>query len=174
MDSPTESKIELLERQFTFWEKGLYACYAIAFTMLTHAVIKAHENMVLTDMLFSMERKLRTTAPLVSSQYNADIWYIMGSPWRSLLWIFVELAILIFATTLAFHPAWRKFPLAKRLDLIFGYFFSAWIVLLSLGVQQPSDVQNGINVLAIASLLVLGLAYWWFRGKQYRAEEVFP
>ncbi|MCI0549709.1 MAG: hypothetical protein L0287_02005 [Anaerolineae bacterium] len=172
MNSAFESGIEMLERQFIRWEKGLYACYAIAFTMLAHAVVKARENTVLADMLLSMERQERKTTAIVSSQYNADIFYILVSPWRSMLWMVVELAILIFAITLALHPKWRKFPLAKRLDLIFGYFLAAWVALLSLGAQNPDDI--GITYLAIGSLVVLGLAYWWFRRKKDRAEEVFP
>lgn len=174
MNSPFESGIEMLERPFIRWEKGLYACYAIAFTMLAHAVVKARENTVLTDMLLFMERQARTTNPLVHSQYNGDIFYIMGSSWRSVLWMVVELAILLLAVTLAFHPTWRKFPFAKRLDLVFGYFLAGWVVLLSLGAQNPDNFGNGMNFLTIGSLLVLGLAYWWFRRKKDRAEEVFP
>lgn len=174
MDSAFESKVELLERQLIHWEKGLYICYGTAVTMLAHAVIKAHENMVLTDILLFMERKSRMTTPLVSSQYNADVLYVMGSSWRSILWLVVELTILILATTLAFHPIWRKFPIAKRFDLIFGYFLAAWVALLSLGVQNPLDFEYGFDILAIGSLLFLGLAYWWFRRKRDRAEEIFP
>lgn len=174
MNSAFESGIEMLERQFIRWEKGLYACYAIAFTMLAHAIVKARENTVLADVLFNMERMPRTTTPLISSENNGDIFYILGSPWRSTLWMVVELSILILAITLALHPTWRKFPFAKRLDLIFGYFLAAWIVLLSLGAQIPDDFGNGMNVLTIGSLLVIGLAYWWFRRKKDRAEEVFP
>lgn len=174
MNNAFESGIEILERQFIRWEKGLYACYAIAFTMLAHAVVKARENTVLADMLLFMDRQERTFPAIVSSQYNADMFYILASPWRSTLWMVVELAILMFAITLALHPKWRKFPVTKRLDLIFGYFFAAWIVLLSLGAQNPDDFGNGMNVLTIGSLLVLGLAYWWFRRKKDRAEEVFP
>jgi hypothetical protein len=174
MNSTLESGIEKLEHQFIHWEKGLYACYGIAFTMLAHAIVKARENTVLTDMLFSMERQTRTTLPMVSSQNNADIFYIMGASWRSALWMVVGLAILILAVTLAFHPTWRKFPLAKRLNLIFGYLLAAWVVLFSVGAQYPDDFSNGMKFLAIGSLLALGLAYWWFRRNKDRAEEVFP
>ena len=175
MNNAFESGIEKLERQFILWEKGLYACYAIAFTMLAHAVVKARENTVLTDMLLFMDRKARATDPLVSSQYNGDIFYIMGaSSWRSIFWMVVELAILILAITLALHPTWRKLPFAKRLDLVFGYFLAAWVVLLSLGAQYPDDFGNGMNFMTIGSLLVLGLAYWWFRRERDRAEAVFP
>jgi hypothetical protein len=173
MNSAFESGIEMLERQFIRWEKGLYACYGIAFTMLAHAIVKARENTVLADMLFSMERQASTTSTMVSSENNADIFYILGASWRSTLWMIVELAILMLAVTLAFHPTWRNFPLAKRLDLIFGYLLSAWVVLLSLGAQIPDDFGNGLNFLTIGSLLVLGLAYWWFRRKKDKAEEVF-
>lgn len=174
MNSAFESGIEKLEHQFIRWEKGLYACYGVAFTMLAHAVVKARENTVLIDMLFFMEREARTTDPLISSQYNGDIFYILGASWRFVLWMVIELAILILAVTLAFHPMWRKFPLAKRLDLIFGYLLAAWVVLFSVGAQNPDDFGNGMNVLVIGSLLALGLAYWWFRRKKDRAEEVFP
>lgn len=174
MNSAFESGIEKLERQFMQWEKGLYACYAIAFTMLAHAVVKARENTVLADMLLFMDRQERTTTAIVSSETNGDIAYIMGASWRSVLWMGVEMAILILAVTLAFHPTWRKFPLAKRLELVFGYFLAAWVVLLSLGAQNPDDFGNGMNFLTIGSLLVLGLAYWLFRRKKERAEEVFP
>lgn len=174
MDSSVESRMELLERQVVYWEKGLYACYAVAVTMLAQAIVKAHENRILTDMLLFMERKGRATTPLVPSQYNADVLYVMGSPWRSTLWITVEMAILILAMTLAVHPTWRKFPFTKRLDLIFGYLLAAWVVLLSLGAQIPDDIGNGLNVLLMGSLLALGLAYWWFRRKKDTAEEIFP
>lgn len=174
MDSSVGSTIELLERKLIQWEKGLYASYAVAFTVLAHAVIKARENMVLTDVLFYMERTTRSTPPLITSQYNADILYIMGSAWRSTLWIIVEMVILILVTTLAVHPTWRTFPLAKRLDLIFGYLLAGWIVLLSLGAQMPLEVGNGLNVLLVGSLFILGLAYRWFRRKKDTAEEIFP
>jgi|SRR5688572_2333004 LPXTG-motif cell wall-anchored protein len=174
MNSAFESGIEKLEGQLILWEKGLYACYAIAFTMLAHAVVKARENTVLADMIFNMERLPRTTTPFISSQYNGDIFYIMGASWRSVLWMVVEVAILLLAVTLAFHPTWRKFTLAKRLDLVFGYFLAAWVVLLSLGAQNPDDFGNGMNFLTVGSLLLLGLAYWWFRRKKDRAEEAFP
>lgn len=174
MENPNEAKIELLERNFEGWEKGLYACYGVAITMLVHAIVKARENTVLADMLLFMERHSRTTPPLVSSEYNADLLYVLGSSWRSTLWVVVELAILALATTLALHPTWRKFPLAKRINLIFGYFLAAWVVLLSLGAQNPDDFGNGLNALAIGSLLVLVIAFWWLRRKKGEAEEVFP
>jgi len=85
-----------------------------------------------------------------------------------------SLVTLLPGILLALLPAWRKVPLSKRIKLIFGYFLAAWVVLLSIGVQEPNNVTNGYNFLLIASAIAIGVGYWWLRRKQKEPEEGFP
>lgn len=174
MDSKLAEKIERLEVQLPRWEKGLYAGFGAAFTMLAGAFVKASENTVLTSALFSIEDKVGSTNLSVFSQYYTDLAYVYVSPWRLLLCLFFEVAVIAAVAILTFHSTWRKIPLSKRLDLIFGYLLAGWIALLSLGAQDPLNVGNGYNVFVIVYLLVLGMGYWQLRRKKEKAEEVFP
>jgi hypothetical protein len=170
MDSKLAEKIERIESQLPRWEKWLYACYSAAFVMLAHAFIKAYENQMLTDALFSIDDQAGATN-LPGFTHFTNIYY---SVWRILLWLFLQFATLAPAAILAFHPTWRKIPLAKRLDLIGGYLLAAWVALLVLGAQDPLNVSNAYNVFVIVYLLALGLGNWQLRRKKDKAEEVFP
>ncbi len=174
MESNLTEKIERLEAQLLRWEKWLYACYGAAFTLLAQAFVKAYENQRFVNVFFSIDKDAGAIRGSVFQQYNADIFQGLISPWRILLWLFLEFAFLAPATILAFHPPWRKIVLAKRLDLIFGYLLAGWVALLSLGAQDPLNVGAGYNVFVIAYLLALGLGYWQLRRNKDKAEEVFP
>ena len=58
--------------------------------------------------------------------------------------------------------------------LIVGFFFSAWVVLLALGVQDPLNVPDSYNFLVLGSAIAIGAGYWWLRRKQTKAEVIFP
>jgi len=187
MENKLAEKIERLEAQLPRWEKWLYAYYGVAFTMLVHAFIKADENQMLVDALLFIEKKAGITPSLLTPTfftplppdlipYYSNISYAMISNGRIALWFVVQFFILACAAILAFHPAWRKIALAKRLDLIFGYLLAGWITLLSLGAQDPHNVDDGYGntVVVVVYLLALGLGYWWLRRKKDKAEEVFP
>ena len=175
MESNLAEKTERLEAQLPRWEKWLYACYSAAVIMLVHAFIKASENFLLADLLFSLEQKagVPTNIPNYFGYVN-NVNNVILSPERNWLWVIVELVALAPAAILAFHSAWRKVPLVKRLDLIFGFLLAGWVNLLALGAQNPLNASDGYNVLVIGYLLALGLGYWWLRRKKDRAEEVFP
>lgn len=168
MDNKLAEKIERLEAQLPRWEKWLYACFGVAFTMLIHAFIKAHENQLATEAFFMLEKEAGSDLT-----FPSQLWLSFSS-WRPLLWLFVQFATLVPAAILAFHSAWRKVTLNKRLDLIFGFLLAGWVTLLSLGAQDPLNAPNGYNTLVVVYLLALGLGYWWLRRKKERAEEVFP
>ena len=175
MENKLAEKIERLEAQLPRWEKWLYACISAAVIMLVHAFIKASENFLLADLLFSIEQKtlVPTTIPNYFGYVN-NVNNVILSPERYWLWLIVELAALTPAAILAFHSAWRKVPLVKRPDLIAAYLLAAWVNLLVLGAQNPLPVSNAYNFFAFGYLLVLGLGYWWLRRKKEKAEEVFP
>jgi hypothetical protein len=183
MENKLAEKIERLEAQLPRWEKWLYACYSAAFIMLAHGFVKAYENQMLTDALFFIEKKAGITPssyvfftppPPDLFHYYSNINFAMISSWRIALWVVVQFLILACAAILAFHPAWRKIALAKRLDLIFGYLLAGWVVLNSRGAQDPYNVSDGFNILILVYLFALGLGYWWLRRKKDSAEEVFP
>lgn len=163
-----------MEQQFSLWERVLYICYGIVFTLLAHAIIKAHENTVLADALFFIKQNTEVTNSSALAPYDYHMDSIIFSPWRLLLLMVVELFILICAGILSFRPVWRNISLAKRLDLIFGYFLAVWVGLFSLGAQNPLDIGNGYNFFVISYILILVLGYWRLRHKRERAEEVFP
>ena len=175
MDNKLAEKIEQLEAQLPRWEKWLYACFSAAIVMLAHAFIKASENFMLTDFLFSIEKEVVVPANVPNNYvYVQNAYNFLLPPERYWLWLIVELVAFVPAVILSFHPLWRKVALTKRIDLIFGYLLAGWVTLLSLGAQDPLNVGNGYNVLVIFYLLALGLGYWWLRRKKDRAEEVFP
>jgi hypothetical protein len=182
MDSKLTEKIERLEAQLPRWEKWLYVCYSAAFVMLAQAFIKAHENYLLADALFFIEKKAGvipsngffTPPPPDVREYYINLNHAMISNWRIALWLIILFLILACAAILAFHPAWRKIALAKRLDLIFGFLLAAWINFLSLGAQDLLNIPGEYNVLVVVYLLALGIGYWWQGRKKDKAEEVFP
>lgn len=168
MESNLAEKIERLEAQLPRWEKWLYACFGVAITMFIHAFIKAYENQLATDAFFALQKEAGRDL-----SFPSQLWLSFSS-WRPLLWLFIQFAILVPAAILAFHSTWRKIPLKKRLDLIFGYLLAGWIVLLSLGAQDPLNVGDAYNFFVLGYILAIGLGYWWLRRKKDKAEEVFP
>jgi hypothetical protein len=137
-------KIEDLEKQLPHWEKWLFVCYGAAFTFLATVIVKAVEP---------VERA-----------------YLMNA----LVWIIVQLATLFPGVLLSVHSEWRKVSINKRLNLIFGFFLTSWVVFLSLGAQDLNNVADGYNVLLVGSAIAIGVGYWRLRRKQAGAEEVFP
>jgi len=179
MENKLAEKIERFEAQLPRWEKWLYACYSAAFILLAHGFVKAYENQTLINALSIVETKAGITRPSFFTPtpefyYFSYINDAMISNWRIALWFVVQFFILACAAILAFHPAWRKIALAKRLDLIFGYLLAGWVTLLSLGAQNSLNAPNGYNTLVVVYLLALGLGYWQLRKRQARTEEVFP
>jgi hypothetical protein len=174
MGSDLAEKIEKLEARFPRWEKWLYACYGAVFMMLAHSFIKASENTALTKALFFIESKVGTTNLPGFSQYYTNLAYVYLSPWRLLIWLIIEMAVLVPAAILAFHSAWRKIVLARRLNLIFAYLLAGWVNLLSLAVPDPRSVPDGYNTVIVVYLLAMALGYGWLRRKKNKAEEVFP
>lgn len=170
--------IEQIEQRLSVWEKWLYACYSASFIMLVHAFIKNHENTVLSGALFFIENEAGVTNSPANFetfyQYFTDLFVAFISPGRLVLWLVIQLAILISAATLAFHPTWKKIMLSKRLDMIFGYLLAGWITLLSLGAQDQLNAGGGYNAIVVVYLLALGLGYRLLRRKKDKAEEVFP
>lgn len=170
--------MEQLEQKLLNREKWLYACFAAAFLLLAHAIVKAYENSVLTSALFFIEAKAGVFNWPMNAQelndYYSQLSIVYVSPARLFIWMAVEVFALGSAAVLAFHSVFRKIALDKRLDLIFGYLLAGWAALLSLGAQDPLNMTGGYNVLVVVYLLALGLGYWWLRRKRERAEEVFP
>lgn len=169
MESKNVPTMDQLEQKLVGWEKWLYASFGIAVIMLAQAFLKAYENQLLVNVLFSIQEECP-----VSEQHDAEISTGLISPGRILFWLFLELLILAPAAILSFHSAWRKVHLTSRYDLIFGYLLAGWIMLLSLGAQDPDNVSDGYNVLALVFLFAIGLGYWLTRRKKDNAEEVFP
>ncbi|GER78665.1 MAG: hypothetical protein M5U11_02245 [Anaerolineales bacterium] len=169
MESKNIPTTEQLERKLLGWEKWLYACFGMAVIMLAQAFLKAYENQLLVNVLFSVQEKYP-----VFDQHYAELSTGLISPARILFWLFLELLTLTPAAILSFHSTWRKVRLANRYDLIFGYLLAGWIMLLSLGAQDPVNVSNGYNVFALVFLFTIGLGYWLTRRKKDKAEEVFP
>ncbi|MFZ5855510.1 MAG: hypothetical protein ACOYZ6_01655 [Chloroflexota bacterium] len=165
-----ESKnYSVMEQKLSVWEKWLYASFSLAIVMLVQAFLKAYENQLIVNVLFSIQEEYP-----VFEQHYAELAPGLISPARILLWLFLELLTLTPAAILCFHSAWRNVGLAKRHDLVFGYLLAGWVTLLSLGAQDPVNVSNGYNVLVVVFLLAIGLGYWLTRRKKDKAEEVFP
>lgn len=166
-----------IEQKLAKWEKGLYACYGAAISLLFSAIIKAVENTKLAGMLFSIEEKAGAANLPIFAEYYTEIGFIMISPWRLLLWAVLEIACLGMAVILIAHPAWRKAPSSKWTNLIFGYFFAGWVTLLALGAQDPinvAEVSPAYNILVVGYLAAIGAGYWLTHRKKDRAEEIFP
>jgi len=172
MGSKPSPLVEQLEARLPRWEKGLYACFGAAGVMLAHGFIKAYENTMLTGLLFSLEEEAGIFHVMYRYSYSLSEVYI--SPGRIVLWLVVQLIPLVLAAILGFHSRWRKVTLTKRLNLIAGYLLAGWLVLLSLGAQDPLNVGDGYKLVVIVYLLALGLGYWYLRRRKDQAEEIFP
>lgn len=162
------------EQMLPLWERWLYAGFGGAFIMLLHAIIKAFENQRLTNAFFYLEDKLEAANMPGYNDYLGNLYFGMHSPLRSGFGTAVVILFIALAAHLAFNGKWRKVGLNQRLDLIFGFLLAGWIVLLSLGVEDPLNVGGGYSILVILYALGLGLGYWWLRRKKDKAEEVFP
>lgn len=169
MESKNIPTMEQIEQKLFVWEKWLFASFGIAVIMLAQALLKAYENQLLVNALFSVQEKYP-----VFDQYYSELSTGLISPARILFWLILELLTLTPAAILSFHSTWRKVHLASRYNLIFGYLLAGWIMLLSLGAQDPVNVSNGYNVVALVFLFAIGLGYWLTQRKKDKAEEVFP
>jgi len=181
MDGNLAEKIEKLEAQLPLWEKGLFAAYGAAITMLANSIARGFEKSYLTSAFFkSLENidpaAFTENAPpiMLTDPVALNLQRALFVPYWQVLGFFLLIVILIPGAWLVFHPTWRQASLAKRQGLIFGYLLADWIVLLSLGAQEPGNVGDGYNVFVLAYLLALVLGYGWLRRKKDKAEEVFP
>jgi hypothetical protein len=172
-------KIERLEAQLPRWEKWLLICYGMAFTMFVNAVIRGVENAYLNEAFVFTDQEIKAMGPNFSfnnipvSIYDAFSKSLNAPWWILFVWIFM-LVMLLPGILLSIHSGWRKISLAKRFNLIFGYFISAWVVFLSIGAENPNGTPDGYIFLLVASAIAIGTGYWWLRRKKDRAEEVFP
>ncbi|GAB4448448.1 MAG: hypothetical protein OHK0041_08920 [Anaerolineales bacterium] len=181
MDSNLAEKIERLEAQLPRWEKWLYACFGAAVTMLGNSIARAFERSYLTDAFF---RSLKNVNPAAFTEnapsitltdpISLAIQQALFVPYWHILAYFLLVVMVMAAAWLAFHPAWRQAQPHMRLNLMFGYMLAGWIALLSLGFLETTKAGNGYNLLVVVWLLALSLAYWQFRRKKDKAEEVFP
>ncbi|MEW6287106.1 MAG: hypothetical protein AB1509_12850 [Chloroflexota bacterium] len=181
MDNNLAETIERLEAQLPRWEKGLFAAYGAALTMLANSIIRAFETSYLTAAFFQSLKNVEPAAftensppILLTDPVALNIQRALFAPYWLLLGYILLLGILIAAGWLGLHSTWRRVSLPKRLDLIFGFLLAGWIVLLSIGAQDPFSMGGGYNILVVAYLLFLGLGYWQLRRKRNKAEEVFP
>ena len=176
MDHESITEIESLENQIPRWEKWLYLCYGAAFTMFVNAIIRSVERAYLNRVFVVSAEELKLMGGSISIP-DSVVQNIAGSlnaPWWSLVCLGILLAVLFPGLILSFHPGWRKVSIHKRLNLMVGFFLSAWVVLLSFGVQDPLNVANGYNILLLGSAIAIGGAYWRLRRKQTKAEVIFP
>lgn len=166
--------IEELESRLPGWEKWLFLTLGATVILLIQGFIKHYENKLLTDLMFSLmnEQSMDVGQFVLSYGYRWSFIYL--SPWRLLLWLFVEMAALVPAAILGLHPLWRRMTLTRRLDLISGFLLVGWLNLLALGATDPLNMPGGYNALVILYLLLLGGGYWFLRRKRERAEEIFP
>jgi hypothetical protein len=174
MENKLANESERLETLLQRKEKWLYACFGAILTLVAHAFLKAYESQKMFDILFQITEKVNTTNPRELDQYFMGTYSAMYSHWWLLIWLIPALFAFTNAAMLAFHPTWRKVAIAKRLDLIFSFLLAGWIIMLSLGVQDLPNSNDGENVFALIYLFALALCYWWFRRKKDKAEEVFP
>lgn len=177
MESNLAEKLEALEAQLPRWEKWLYVCYGASTTMFINALARAAERSYLQDAFDFTAQKLEQTGtsnPFISDPVFNDISHALSAPWWLLACYGLLLAMLIPGAFLALHSPWRKVPIHKRSKLIYGFFISAWLVLLSMGAADPYNVFYDYNYMIIGSAIVIATSYWWLRRKKDRAEEVFP
>ena len=172
MDSNLAEKIERLEAQLPRWEKWLLICYGVAFTFLLTSIIRGVERVYLVKAFFS-------AVPAEGGSFFNDpiamnIQMALFAPWWILTFWIILWAMLFPGVLLSIHSTWRKVPLAKRFNLIFGYFISAWFVFLSIGAENPNGAPDGYSILLIGSAIAIGTGYWQLRRKKDKAEEVFP
>jgi len=172
MENKLAEKIERLEAQLPRWEKWLLICYGVAFTFLITTIIRGVERVYLWKAFFS-------TLPaegdsFINDPIAMDIQMALFAPWWILAFWAILLAMLFPGVLLSIHFAWRKVSLAKRFNLIFGYFISAWVVFLSIGAENPNNTPDGYILLLVGSAIAIGTGYWWLRRKKDSAEEVFP
>jgi hypothetical protein len=170
-------KIDNLEKQLPHWEKWLLVCYGASFTMFINAMIRLVERSYLNQaFVFTAEEltPMGASGGIIPESVSASIGFSLTAPgWTLVCWFFV-LAMLYPGILLSIHSEWRKVRISKRLNLIFGFFLASWVVLLSLGAQDPNNVADGFNFLLIVSAIALGIGYWRSRRKQKSAEETFP
>ena len=182
MESKLAEKIERLEAQLPRWEKWLFAAYGAAITMLANSICRVFESSYLFDAFFRSLHKVDfkspafpgggtpTIFPPITDLVALNIQKALFAPYWHILGYILLLLIFVPGALLAVQPVWRKVSLHKRFNLIFGYIFSDWLILLSLGILDPSNYI----ALAVISAPALGLGYWWLRRKKDKAEEVFP
>jgi hypothetical protein len=176
--SDLTEKIEKLEARLLYWEKGLFAAYGAALTMLASSAIRGIETSYLEDAFFKSLENIDSsftengitvfTDPVVLNLQRA-----LFIPYWEILGYLLLIVILVPAAWLAFHSTWRQVSLTKRQSLIFGYLLAGWIVLLSISVQGSVGGYDYGGFL-LAYLLAMALGYGWLRRKKNKAEEVFP
>ncbi|MBI5945331.1 MAG: hypothetical protein HY864_13260 [Chloroflexi bacterium] len=176
-------KIERLEKQLPRWEKGLFAAYGAAITMLGSSICRAFESSYLSAAYLDSVKNIEPVEslpgyvslfPTITDPLVLKIQDALFVPYWNILGYLLLIVILIPGILLTVHPAWRQVSLAKRSHLIFGYFLAAWVALLSLSILVVWGPDYGLNLLVVGSALALGLGDWWMRRKKDMAEEVFP
>ena len=173
MDSKLAEKIERFEAQLPRWEKWLLICYGVTFTFFITAIIRGVEHVYLVKAFsYAMPAE---GGSFFNDPIAMNIQRALFAPWWILAFWIILLAMLFPGVLLSIHPTWRKVPLAKRFNLIFSYFISAWVVFLSIGAENPTNAApDGYIFLLVASAIAIGTGYWQLRRKRDKAEEVFP
>jgi hypothetical protein len=170
-------KVDNLEKQLLAWGKWLFVCYGAASMMFINALIRLVErSYLMQSFVFTPEEleKVGAQSGIIPDSVSQSINFSLMSPWWTLTCGFLLLAMMYPGIMLVIHSGWRTVSLTKRLNLIFGYFIASWIVLLSLGAQDPKNISGGYNLLLFGSAIAIGVGYWRLHKKQFRAEEVFP
>jgi hypothetical protein len=176
MNHESITEIESLENQLPRWEKWLYLCYGASFTMFVNAIVRSFERSYLNRVFVvsAEELKLMGGSISVPDSVVQHVAASLNAPWWSLVCGGILMAMLFPGVVLSLHSGWRKVSIHKRLNLMLGFFISAWIMLLSLGVQDPHNVADGYNFLLLGSAIAIGVGFWRLRRKQTKAEVIFP
>lgn len=169
MNTNILDSIESLEKHLLRWEKWWFVCAGATLTLLAEAFLRGMERRYIVEaFLFLNPHGGALDQPSLSLQAALE------PAWRWLLWFVVEIAALFPGIAMAVHSTWRKIPLQKRLNLMFGYFLCAWLTLLALLVQDPDNVSGFFYLLLIVTAPLLTLTYSWLRYKERKAETLFP
>lgn len=162
-------EIESMEKRLPRWEKWWFVCAGATATFLAEAFVRGIERRYIIEAFFLLHPH--------GGALNQPALYLQEAlypAWRWLIWLAVEIAALFPGIALAVHSTWRKTPLQKRINLMFGYFLCAWLALLALIVQDPDNTPGFFYLACVIAAPALALTYGWLRRKEKKAETLFP
>jgi len=153
--------IDYLHQQLELWKRWLFICMGASVSLLATAI---------ADIPNTGSQIARYYHPEVTT---GGVGYFPG--WFG-VWFILQTAVTIPGFLILFAKTWQMLPRSERLNTAFGFFLTAWVTFLALGVRLTLfDTTPGLIYLITLLGAVLFASYFWLkRVYMSRSEELFP